>query len=457
MPSQSSSIKPHGESHFLVAFPFDRELVDALKAAIPAPDRQYQAPNTPPQTWLIRLPHLEEVRGLITEYAERMAWRVEDYTLRSAADIKAEQQAEAEAAHEAHVAAMLTVLPKLPPQALALTRWGGQFLTLSIDRFIEDRELFMELLRASLEGYKPGMWMSFDAKAHLGFALKVSADERIVRALCALCQPDTEIYFGGVKNLRVKALMPTAFFENDTVAHFTDPQGRAWVGSKYQVTAMSALDFSYRPWPVTVLPQGIYCVAECASMFRDWLSDDAYGKAYFGGSFGVFYEKPSQVARIALGLHVEDWLRAWLLECAASEQVTIGQYANQRGWAHYDYAHPADDFLRHFGQVTVTASIMRGADLLELVGWQVADVAHAQARVRALKEQAAANARALARAQAGVLATPKLAKMSKGELTALAEKHGLSLKKSAKKDALIATLAANQNVAEAVIGLPAEA
>jgi len=345
------------------------------------------------------------------------------------------------------------VLPRLPIGALAVTAWDDKSLTLQLEQFV-DKELFDALRTASAHAYKPIGYWSFDHKASMGFAFQVVADERIVRALCALATQGST-YSPGVKHLKVHALTVTAYCDSE-VAHFADDKGQVWLGVKFQSARMQDWDTTRDPWPLAVTERGIYVAFEGESFFRSALGEPSSRVLFLGAFPAPFVHQPSRVVAMARVLHVEDWLREWaqsLLSAAdCSRKESFG--SGRRGWRADDYVHPADLLLGHF-IFYPNPDATHGGDLSELLGWEREFVERERERIAQLRQAAADAAIARDRARAAELARPRLADMTKDELVAIAARHGVAVKKSAKKDEMVAALGASQSACEDVIGLTA--
>lgn len=454
VPVKAQQLK--GQACLVVECPFDDELVDQIKSAIPWQTREWTG-----SFWVIlendpdqkpdEETNLAFVRRVCKECADRRNWFFADETAESGEAItQAKQQSKAELL-EQHVAAVTEVLPKLPPYSLRLIRWGNSTLKLQLARYLSDEdggELFMKLFHACVKAWKPWLLASFDHKMRAGFVFEVAADPRIIRAIMA---------HQGVEYLKVHQLSPIQIFDDQT-AHLADSEGQVWLGINHEQVDMSELDFDSKDWSVAAVDDVIYWVANRDRYINEWLDQDTHNRAYFGGAFGVFIQQRSKLPELLELFHLEEWFREWAIALFAADEVHPPEYYRYRSftkdsWNAHSWEHSADQLITHLHKFSGSSY---GADRIKsLIG-----VEPPTAKIKQLKEQAAASARAESRAKAKEAAKKRLESHTKAGLLEIAEKYaekyGLIVRKSWKSDRIFEVIASNQKLCEELIGLPEE-
>lgn len=428
-----------------VRSPYSEALKEAIKR-LPWKDRNWDQ-----GAWWTKPEHLEQVRQAAIQVAEDEGWKISDYTAKSEAEIKQEQAVANAEMHEAHVKAVLDVLPLLPPYSLALNRWKSETLTLSLRTFI-DEKIFKQLRAASLEAFKPWIRVSFDFKGTWSWSFNVAADVRIVRALCELT--DSNSWSNNVQHLRLIQLELESDFGD--VGHFRDDKGATWIGAKYQRVNMSEFDFSSHAWPLTMVGTAVYIVFEREPYIKAWLNDTLYQPIYFGGSSAIASTKKSEIVRLIELFHIKEWFKEWATALLQADVLATRGGGRLKQWSEAYWEHPAERLINHFGVgKTINGGnyVQRGKELLDILGWDADFLVIQKEAIKAKRQAAAAQARETAIQNVAALAQPVLNGLTKSELLKLAEDQGIPVKKSANKPALVLTLAANPSVAQHIIGL----
>jgi len=442
-PKKNADLK--GQACLLIECPYDEDLVDEIKDGIEN-WRQREWTGT---AWAIlkddpnqqadQETNLEFVRRIAQECCDRRGWMLADYTAHSQAEIaQAKQQTEAELL-EAHVAAILAVLPKLPPYSLRLSRWGTT-LKFQLARYLSDDEggydLFMELKRACVDAWKPSLIVMGDAKMHSGFVFEMSDDPRIIRALMQ-CR--------GVEYLKVFQLQMVESF-GDGTAHLVDADGSLWLGCDYSQVDMSQIDFDSQAWKVAEVDGVIYWVDRASDFVNAWLLDSPYSIL-----FRVFFPKHSRIASLIEEFHLEQWFQQWAQSLLAITDVSIPYNSSDpvsKCRSHF-WSHPADILIDHIKRF----SGYGGETVQELIGLSP-DVFQARClEIDGLKQAKAAENLADVRARARAIVASSLeAKHDKAALLKLAEKQNVQVKKTWTKSK-VAEAIATQEYAENYLGL----
>jgi hypothetical protein len=177
-------IKQAPDGDLLVTTPrFSQAFVDRIKdeEVFPRSDRKWESPN-----WRVKAIHLDALRALLTKTAEQEGWHFIDETAQSEEATNVQRQAIAEDFLDRHIAAVIAVLPKLPARSLRLVEWTTQHLEFELKVYLDNPVLFQELTAASLQSYRPTLLYGGSHKREFQRTFIVAADERILRALCAI-------------------------------------------------------------------------------------------------------------------------------------------------------------------------------------------------------------------------------------------------------------------------------
>lgn len=433
--------------------PYNEDLVAELKDAVPWQERKWERPN-----WIVSDKYLETVRKLAAQYAQSEGWELRDYTqAASQEEAQVEKQADTATDYERKVGDCLVALDALFRAAddagvttpISVCAWTKERIDIQLLMFSEDGgSLFNQLRQGALNAYKPQVLANFQRKKDWRWTFELPADERVARALAAFSQGK---YTSRVKHLKAYRLELIEDFDNHMIAHFRDSNGTLWVGEQFQTASMEDNEYSPVDWALATTGHGVYAVFKVEELVNDFLSVSRSGTPlYFGGAFAVAGpERPSRVAWLLKHTHLEEWFKEWAAGLVASDKLEPGFMTRPPQWHTFEWVHGADTLLGHIGQ--------GGRDgvkaLRELLSWDFDTIQQHKERVGRLKEEKVVAILHDYRQRAGELARPILAEKTVADLLKLAQQHGVEVKKSAKKDELVARLAEEQAVAEEVIGL----
>ena len=444
----TATLTQRGETLF-VTTPYCASFIAELKAAIPVQDREWKTPN-----WEVAVQHRDAVRRIISSFAAQQGWELLDHTVLTQDEIEKKKAALEESRLEAHVRAVLEVFPKLPPRSLALVEWTRDALVLELQTYLDDAALFRELCQASLEAYRPTILYGGMHKRTFKQTFVLASDERLIRALCTLAGPaPTGLSSSGVEYLHVQSTLSLReTFEHNRIAHMVSGDGNAWVGELYQYADVASWTWSLRPWQLAPTDLGVYVVFPQHDLINEFLSDPGWSYINPGSGFMVAPpERPSQVAWLVKHLHLETQFREWSTQLVEQTTLIPNALLARRGplWREEYWNHPADILLKHLSRVSRLGVV----DVLHLLEWTQDFVAERIASIAQLKRIAVEQVLNNLRENARDLARPLLEARTVAELRALAEGHGIAVKKSSTKQLLVEKLLEEPALSEEVIGL----
>lgn len=442
--TKTATLKQEGDL-LLIDSPYNADFVVDLKEQVPWQERKWEKPF-----WKVQAKHLDVVRALLTEYAKEEGWELLDYTAQSEEEIAHQKQDTAQGDLDRHVAAVLAVLPKLPPRSLRLVDWRAEYLTFEIATFIGDADLFKQLTGASLEAYRPTIIFPGAHKREFSYTFSVSSDERIVDALIVLAGitplSDKQGSRSGIEYFVIRELIPLCRFE-DGIAHLQGDDGSFWIGI---ARSGGFVDLSHvrQAWQMAVIDSVVYFVFKREKEVRDLI--DVRESQYVNPGFGnvaVAQSHPSQVAEFVKFAHIEEWFAEWGNALVKSDKLTPSLFSKPH-WHDFSWDHEADAILSH-----ISWTRAGGPEMAKLLGWSKEDVAAHRERIKALKVQAAQGVIDDMKSRSSELALPLLQDMTIAVLLELGAKHGAEVRKSWGKERIVQTLDAQPPVCENVIGL----
>ena len=364
-------IYPTRGQGYAYATSFPKELLESFRALFPLQgDRAWQDP-----VWCFKRKYLKAVQAWATQHAQEQHLALYDVTGMPKA--KREQVLAQIWAneYEEHIAAMIGVLPKLPPDALCLAHWFPTHLVLDLRTFLE-RPFFDELKQAGLPAGKVTQTKLYiPMQGSHDVRLYAAADPRILRALIPL----------QIKNFQVQHLAVAQLFDNGT-GHFTDQDGKLWFGASYQQLVGSSFDFHT---PISALP---YTITEVGETIYQVAQVDAYLEAYCTGIAPAFIsamspDAPTEVFVMFFehfGLLPVLSARISQLTEATEEAITPRvSSTHMELWREPSrWKHPADFFLHYL-------ALSDRFPLLTLLGWDEERFQQIQADIRHMKMQKA--------------------------------------------------------------------
>jgi len=421
--------------------------VTTLKELIPEKARDWHPRLC---AWLFRRKYLGDVRQIITQYAEAEGWRVLDTTVMPKEQAVLMLQELDQQEHEAHVAAVLDVLPKLPANALELAGWLPEVLIMDLDEYLGD-DLFKTFIAAGYPDRKYGSLPYISSKSSKTVRITFATDTRIVTALLS----------HQIQHLTLQSnLSPIETFD-DGVIHWHDQDGALWFGAPYQqalekqehTQAITQPGETYR---ATVYEGQIYLVAEASAQihrFNPWGNNPHISD--------VEGRKASHEMTLSASLHrwhLEAWFTDWTRQVVASETCTpySKPYYHRFWWENASYwIHPAQALV----------SLLRSTheeETQEILAWSDADVQAHHERIKQIKVQHAQQYLQYCREHATELAAPELrSKKSKDDLLQLGEQYDILLRKSWTNDHMIQVLTGSgqQSVklVQAILEIPEQA
>jgi hypothetical protein len=430
----------------LVQTPYSELLVARLKEMVPWQERTWQKP-----AWKVKQTHLELIRKLLSEVAGEEGWQLLDYTAQLEQAIEAQKRTIAQSDLDRHVAAVVQVLPKLPPRALRLVDWQEEHLTFELATFLNDSVLFKELASASLEAYRPTILYGGLYKREFSHTFVIAADERILRALCTIAGitplSDEHGYRSHVEYFVVRQLTELHVFE-DGIAHFSGEDGSFWIGIPYQQVSLD-LSWSREAWQVALVDDRLYLLFEREKTVRKLVAvrESQYVNPGFG-NVAVATSHPSQVAEFVTLSHSEAWFQAWGNALAQVETVKASPYASKPHWFSGSFDHPAEELLHHGSR-----SRSGSQEMWSILGWTPEYIRSRLEHIKVLKEQAAQRVIDDMRVHSAELALPKLESLTVKDLLELGTKYGIEVKKSWGKERIVQAFGTSVQVCEDIIGL----
>ena len=317
---------------------YDKELKDEI-SCLDKPQRRWDGTS-----WLVlendpsqqpeQETNLEFVRRVVNECATRRNWKVYDLTLASPRQIAKQKLADKQTELESRVEKIIGVLPKLPKNSLKMVRWGDKTIRLQLTKFLDDKQLFDELYRASHNAFKVQMLASFDAKQSFGFAFDIDNHPDVIEALLNI---ENIQYLNKHDNVQIEKALPSG------LVRLINSQGIALMGIPIESVDMSEIDYFSQSWEVAKLDSTIYWVAETEKFIRAWLEEHHYNIVSVGGVIGHIMPKSSTLATILRQWELEDWFAEWSQSLLLSEKFTH----SMRGWDEFQWNHPSDPLTSH--------------------------------------------------------------------------------------------------------------
>jgi hypothetical protein len=418
--------------------PYDAELVDDIKG-LDRTQRKYvegkwicvlEDPNQRPEEQT----NLEYLQEICQQCADRQGWIFSDYTVKSDQNIQAQKQEAIAESLEQHVIKFLAVLEELPSGSLKLIRWGSTTLEVQLENYLGEDEdgyiLFMRLKNASSGAFKPLALASFDFKMTRGFVFKVANDPRIVRKLLKM----NTRYLVDRSDLQISQVF------DDGTAHFTNNDGKQWVGVAIKLCKTTENNYSAQSWEVYADENSIYYVCNNEKIVENYLGQSSYSIVGFGGSFGHIAPRDAELPKMIEELHLIQWFENWATNLLGSDLKKGHRY---KGFKIKDYDHPANNLIEYYSKFKQRS------------GLDPEQMQFAIDQIEAMKFAAANSAIANAKTTAIVDAVNLLNRYTKIELLVIAQKYNISVKKSAAKPAIIVIIgeAISQDVAEDILKL----
>ncbi|MEN9934198.1 MAG: hypothetical protein RLZZ387_777 [Chloroflexota bacterium] len=386
------------EDGYLLAFPYDRLTVIALRRAVQGARRGASPelrwfPTTP--QWWIAARYGDAARSVLSKYAERHGWVLEDHTRNSDAELAA-----------AHERALLAFIAALPPSALRLIGWSSwpRAVELALNTYL-DPEVFQQLRGVALAVTRHGS----------GWVCKLPTTARVLQALIA--------------HQQVTAIAPghlvAAAPAHASVIHLTDASSTDWLGWSLTATAASHAQRLLGPWHVFAHGDADYAVVEANVYVHHLFSLVPPVPRRQPDLLQLLRRDWPQLGPAALA-HAISSARAELWATAlarALAEAPLESCASGNGWQDGDYTHPADSLVALLERADAEA-------LRAVLRWPMEDVACTGAWIAAEKVAAAAARRERDRANARERARARLAGRRKDELVALAERHGVTARRS---------------------------
>jgi hypothetical protein len=350
---------------FAYAISFPKQWVESFRTLFSRQeDRSWQE-----SVWCFKRAYLGAVRNWAAGLAETQGLTFHD--LAEEPKARREQQLAAiwQQEHEEHVAAMIGVLPKLPPNALSVISWSSHSLVVELKTYLK-KTLFEELRQAALP-----FPMKHDR--HEPVRLSLAPDPRLIQALLSL----------RIGNFQVQPLALQSIFDNGT-AHFLDGDDLLWIGAPYVALIGSAYDL-YAPGSLD-LPYMVTEVGE-KTIYQVVRADtylERYCLSVAPGYVSSMNPPPTTEPLVALIEYFS--LTTWLREHASRLlNVSLDALTPRSGSTHMErwrqpanWRHPAD-ILLHYLALTEHTS------LLTSLGWDEAFLQRTQAEVREMKAQRA--------------------------------------------------------------------
>ncbi len=349
---------------FAYAISFPKQWVESFRTLFSRQeDRSWQG-----SVWCFKRAYLGAVRDWATELANSQGLAFHDLSEEPKARREQRLAAIWQQEHAEHVAAMVEVLPKLPPHALSLISWSRTSLMVELTTYLE-KTLFEELRQAALPS-------SMKHDRHEPVLLSLAPDPQIIQALLPL----------RIGNFQVQPLNLQSIFANGT-AHFLDSDGLLWFGAPYGALVGSAYDL-YASRSVN-LP---YTVCEVGETVYQVVRADIYLERYCLNVAPSYVSStnppPTSEALVALIEHfsLATWLRdhvSQLLDASGEALIPWSGASHMERWRQpKNWRHPAD-FLLHYLALTDCAS------LLVLLGWSEKFLEQTQTKVQEMKRQRA--------------------------------------------------------------------
>jgi hypothetical protein len=438
-----AEIRQEGKFLFL-KIPYLAQFLEELKDIIPSEDRAWEKP-----LWKVRVAYLTQIRKIVYGLGKQEDWEVYDLTAETEEELHAHQREVEQQEIEGHVAAICTVLNKLPRRALRLVSWKEGILDLELSRFLDDKELFLELAQASLHSYRPSIL--FGGSKREGTQTFLFKEEpRILRALCTYAgslTPTQNRFASDVEHLVVRTGLFLLHRFDDMIVHLESVEHVLWVGIPYQ-RILDDLTYARDHWEVQWIEDTLYRLFPVEETLEKLLAVAESQYVNPGVGFAVAQRHPSQVAQVVAFMHIGAWFREWGNARVQSMTLTQRFRDDTPCWHTHDWEHPADLLLSH---LSWTRS--GGPTMALLLGWTQDDIPVFRQRIRALKEQKVAQVLEEMVTHAAELALPLLEARTISDLLALGERHTLELRKSWSKAKIVGVLNTYTPINEEILGL----
>lgn len=419
-------------------FPYDDDLRAEFKARLRAAGGHDTYRWRDP-VWSVAAAYADVASACLITGAAQRGWPVYDHTTEddaAIADRKASALLAAEVDHEAKV---LAVLAEITAYQLAIVGWRLRedqvpLVEVEVGGYL-GRPLFRRLMACTVikEGAFVRMVASFLPKRSGRPGVTLIATPAILRALLECT----------VEYAKLEPLTMVEVFD-DGVGHFNDTDGNLWLGARYDMVCLTDWETSHASWHFTELDGMLYAV-EPAAQQATLLLRSPQRWLRLGGPVARPLPTTSQVVAWFTQFHAENWLHGWLRAQVTQTTVRPNPFSATPLNNPKRYVHPADAILDH-------ALKTHSRAVLTVMG--MGDNESIAALAQRLTAQKLAAARAYVddrKQQALALAAPKLAKLTKAELSALADQFGIAVPKGAKKQTLVEAVS-RQDVAEYLIG-----
>ncbi|NJR24353.1 MAG: hypothetical protein HC786_20475 [Richelia sp. CSU_2_1] len=413
--------------------PYDEDLKEAI-GSLPRSQRRWDG-----KAWIVDLhdpnqipneeTNLEFIRRVCNECAARRNWKVYDSTAASSSQIESQKLDDIESALKAQIDAICEVLPKLPKGILKLVRWDSKKLRLQLTRFLDDKNLFDELYRASQEAFKIQAIGSFDAKQSFGFAFDIENHPRTIEALLSL----EKVEYLKKHEATIKKLLSTG------LVRLVNSQGVNLIGISIDSIDLSEINYTAQSWELAVVGKNIYWVADTEKFVKAWLEEDRYNVISVGGIVGHITQRASSLVQILRQWELGSWFEEWSTESLLSEDF---KHCGN-GWNEWQWSHPADKIIGHLKKFPNGLKPFIGDRTDELVD-----------RLCQRKQELAEAKKESARNDAPSLAAMQLRDKypSKAKLIEFAQKR-IPIKKSWTIDRILSELCADRDFCLEIIGL----
>lgn len=430
---------------YLVRLPYRHmPFVRAFKEQIPEKARDWHPRLS---AWLFRRTHLDVIRQLVAQHAEAEGWRVLDTTVLPKEQAALALQKMDQQKLDAHIAAALDVLSKLPANVLELAGWLQEVIILDVNEYLEEA-LFTAFIAAGYPDRKYAALPYISTQNSKTVRVIFANNARIV----------SELLSRQIQYLSLQSnLSPVATFD-DGVIHWHDHGGTLWFGAPY----MQALEKQEHTHAITrpgetyrvVVHEGqIYLVASAEEYIQSF---NTWGNNPFVSDIeGRKASNPMTLSASLHRWHLEAWFIDWAHQVVENSICTPYSKPHFHRWfwenANY-WIHPAQSLigLLHYSHEEETQ---------EILGWPDAYVQAQHERIKQIKAQHARDYLQYCREHATELAAPELrSKKSKDDLLQLGEQYDIPLRKSWTNQRMIEVLTGSgqksERLAWAILEIP---
>ena len=415
------------EEELILEAPYHEGLVVKLKQ-LPQNDRRFDG-----RTWRIAKDCKDIIRPWCEEAAAELDAVFLDFTTLSEEEIGDHQRLFKAKLLAQKESAFLDLMPKLPRACFALISWSEVTVSLNLQLYLDDSELFSSMINASVAHKNDRSLIGYNFRQQPGWVFEIPRTNKVIKAL--------------IEN-QTRFLKYQELFFNCTsrsAVQFVDATGKLWFGlplAKIPETLINVLETA-APWSLTFYQDQWFLVSPFHQFLEIWIKRKL-------GHFVSSFDEPILVpvldhlpfSKVLEQCGLEVLYRDWFNELNSSLDSVSAQNTMSMFWEFWDRTDEEEkQRLQKFG---------------------CPNFAEIEASKKAIVEQKIKVER-LQREQQ-IKAAPQKAEQllknsyTKDQLLHLSGIHGLEIKKSWKKGKMIEAILNSSNyqqIALAVCGVDA--